>query len=167
MRPLAKAAIAAGLIDDETLNAFKRWGFVPRGTEAGTCSPSEAIEAIQSALEDEGQVRLQATDLDVLRYYQDASNQMNGQLVLVDRSSGERMTKTVTFAIRSVQGRAEYIIPYISDPVTSLLSNGDSYLRWGKSGGSTRIYIVEAEPLFFGEDCMFLLCAPVEAEDHG
>lgn len=167
MRPLAKAAIEAGLIDEETLGAFKRWGFVPRDIQPGDCTPEEAIESIQDALEDEGQVRLQATDLDVLRFYQDEDNQLKGQLVLIDRNTEGRTTKTVTFAIRSVQGRAQYIIPYITEAVADLLSNGDSYLRWNAAGKSHRIYVVEAEPLYFGETCMFLLCQAMEAEDNG
>lgn len=170
MRPLAEAAIEAGLIDDETLAQFRRWGMVPKELAPKQMTPDEAIEAIQDALDAEEQVRLQTTDLDLLHEYMDPEKQTRGQLVLINSSTDQRGTKTVTFVIRSSRlrekkGEVEYIIPWFSDSITEMLTNSKSYLRWNDGEKSRRVYMVEAEDLYFGDIKMFLVCTGMEDED--
>lgn len=170
MRPLAEAAIRAGLIDEETLAQFRRWGFVPRDLEPGELDREESVEAIMEALEAEEQVRLQHTDLDLLRYYMDENNQRKGQLVLINPDLDQRATKTVTFACRVRSGQDEYIVPYMSEGITEMLDNGRSYLRWSEAGPSgkmtsRRTYLTNPQDMYFGDMLLFLLCEGMEDED--
>ena len=168
MRPLAEAAIKIGLVDDESLAQFKRWGMVPKDMTSGSVDdPQEAVGLIQDALETEEQVRLQYTDLDVLQYFMDKKNQIRGQLVLIDTETNQRGTKTVVFAIRQLQGRSQYIIKWMSDAVTELLTNGRSYLRWTSpdTGESCRARMLDYDDLYFGDTRMFLVCPGMEDDD--
>lgn len=166
MRPLAEATVRAGLVDEDTLAQFRRWGFIPKDLAADQGkSPQESLECIQAALDAEEQVRLQVTDLDLLRYYMEGDNQIRGQIVLVDVSTGQRGTKNVTFAKRASHGREQFILPWLSEGVTELLVNGDSYLRWAQDGVSHRVRFIDYEDLYFGDVRMFIVCTGVE--DNG
>ena len=172
MRPLAEAAIRAGLIDPESLAQFKRWGFVSKELEpVGEPDPEEIVEELQEALESEDQVRLQTTDLDLLKYYLTSSNQIRGQMVLIDPSTKHRATRTVVFAVRNLYGRDQYILPWTSDAVADLLTNSSSYLRWtppshmlmeGDKGGSRRTYLIEHDEIYLGDVKSFLVCNGVD-----
>lgn len=166
MRPLAEATVRAGLIDDDTLAQFRRWGFVPKDLVPDKDkTPQESLEAIQAALETEEQVRLQVTDLDLLRHYMAVDNQLRGQIVLINPETEQRGTKTVTFAKRISHGRSQFVLPWLSEGVTDLLVNGKSYLRWTEEGKSNRVYLVDYEDLYFGDVRMFIVCTGVE--DNG
>jgi hypothetical protein len=170
VRPLAEAAIEAGLIDDETLAQFKRWGMVPKELGPKDMTPTEVVESIQDALDAEEQVRLQTTDLDLLHEYMDPERQVKGQLVLINPDTEQRGTKTTTFVIRSSRlrekkGEVEYVLRWMSDSITDMITNGRSYLRWNDGEKSRRVYMVEAEDLYFGDIKMFLVCTGMEHED--
>lgn len=170
MRPLAEAAIKAGLVDDDTLAQFKRWGMVPKDLQPGAFEPQEAVEAIQDALDAEEQVRLQHTDLDLLRYYMEPSNQLKGQIVLINPDLDQRATRTTTFAIRVLHGREEYVLPWMSESIADMLTNGRSYLRWSATDlpngkASRRTYLTNAQELYFGDVRAFLVCEGMEDDD--
>jgi hypothetical protein len=164
MRPLAEAAIRAGLIDPEVLTQFKKWGLVPKDIEpVGASNPEEIVEELQEALESEDQVRLQTTDLDLLKYYLTPENQQRGQIVLVHPETHQRATRTVVFAVRSLYGRDQYILPWMSDTVADMLTNGNSYLRWVPPGAaSKRIYLIEHDKIYLGDVESFLVCIGVD-----
>lgn len=165
MRPLGIAAIRAGIIPEETLDEFQRWGVMPNPKEH-ELHPFDDIEQavmeIQRALDSEEQVRIQTTDLDVLRWYLDKENQIKGRLVIVNELTGERATKTVTFAIAPPADK--YIIPWTSDSIVEILTNGQTYLSYKVDGVNHRVHFDEAEDLYFGDLKAFVVCMGREAE---
>lgn len=169
MRPLAEATIRAGLIDESVLAQFRRWKVIPPDLEAEEGVPLEdAVERIQMALESEEQVRIQATDLDLLKHYMTPANQLRGQLVLINPEADEsRATKSVTFAMREVlpnpitatEHQYQYVIPWSGESIYDLMTNGRTYLRWsGPDGESQRVYFNEVDDLYFGDMQMFMVC---------
>ena len=173
MRPLAEAAIKAGLIDDETLAQLHRWGMVPKDVvPKDDMDLEEIIESIKDALDSEAQVRLQTTDLDLLRLYVNPKNQLRGQLILV-ADSEQRGTKSVVFVSRTLRSKEQFILPWMSESITELLTNGKSYLRWNvvnpasPSGAdiSRRVRMVDYEDVYFGDIRMFLVCTGMEDEN--
>lgn len=171
MRPLAEAAIEAGLIDEETLAQFRRWGMVSKDlAPREDVDVEDAVDSIQSALEAEEQVRLQTTDMDMLKFYMDKRNQRKGQLVLLNLDSGQKATKTIQFAFRpyleeKASERDSFILPWLSDEVTAMMTNGKSYLRWKDETKNRRIYLVDSEDIFFGDVKMFVVCTGMEYDD--
>lgn len=157
MRPLALAAVQAGLIDADIVAQFKRWGMLPRSLDASVVEdPTLAIERIQFALEAEEQVRLQSTDLDILKYYLDKENQRKGQLVIVDNEFGTKATKTITYALRTILSSNQYIIPWISDSIIDTITNGSTYLRCLPS--KSCVYFDSVDELYFGDVKAFMVC---------
>lgn len=163
MRPLALAAIQAGLIDEDVIAQFKRWGMVPRTLDTTVREdPDLAIERIQFALEAEEQVRLQSTDLDILRYWMDKSNQQRGQIVIVDARVNTKATKTVLFALRRHGARTQFILPWISENITEILTNGHTYLRYDADGQNKKVFFTDVEEMYFGDTKAFLVCSGLE-----
>ena len=174
MRPLTLAVIQAGLVDPSVLNECKRWGMIPRDLDTTVQEKDAelAVQCIQDALEDERQVRLQHTDLDLLKFYLDKSNQRTGQLVLKDEEAGTKATKNIVFACRSHfpaskqlspgHSAQEYIIPWISESITDILTNGATYLRYEKDGQHVHVRFFNVEEMFFGDTKAFLVCKGIE-----
>ncbi len=164
MRPVGVAAIRAGIIPEETLDEFRRWGMLPRGGEHNLRpfeSIEDAVEGIQQAIESEEQVRLQTTDLDALRWYLNEKNQKKGRLVLVDSDTEERATKTITFGVLPASGKV--IIPWIAESIVELMTNGLTYLSYKDSDGSVyRHYFEDVEEMYFGSVKAFMLCKSKE-----
>jgi hypothetical protein len=168
MRPIALAAIRAGLIDESTVAQFKRWGMIPRELDTSVLEDVDlAIERIQYALEDEEQVRLQSTDLDILQYYLDRRNQQKGQLVIVDTNTETKATKTVVFAVRSHIGRRQYIIPWVSESILEIITNGRTYLRYASDGKNVKVFFAEVAEMYFGEAKAFMVCDGIMEESNG
>lgn len=163
MRLLAIAAIRSGIIDESTINQFKRWGVVDRDLDTSIIEdPDDAIEGIQFALESEEQVRLQSTDLDLLKFYLDKNNQRKGQMVVHNADASKRAVRTVTYAVRARGKENQYIIPWVSDSIEDTLTNGKSYLRFVDGEKSTRVYFTNIEELYFGEVKAFMVCEGLE-----
>lgn len=159
MRPIALAAVRAGLVDQNTVNLFKHWGALPRDMSVEVDDdPTAAIERVQEALEAEGQVRLQSTDLDILHYYLDPENQEKGQLIVVDDELGTKASKTVTYARRVLPGLEQYIIPWVSESVIEVMTNGETHLRRRTENGTVKKHFTEVTEMFFGDFKAFMVC---------
>jgi hypothetical protein len=162
MRPLALAAIQAGLIDDDTLAQFQRWGFVPRTLDKRVQEdPDLIVERIQFALEAEEQVRMQSTDLDLLKFYLDPKNQIQGQMVIATEDA--KATKAVTFAKRERSAVVQYIIPWISESVVDIVTNGKTYLRYVLENRHVKVYFDHVEELYFGDVKAFMVGTGMES----
>lgn len=167
MRPLGLAAIQAGLIDEDTIAQFKRWGMIPRDLDTSVREePSLAVERIQFALEAEEQVRLQNTDLDILKFWLNKTNQMRGQLVVIDPDVDTKATKTVVFARRQLGARVQYIIPWISESIYDILTNGRTYLRY-TDGKNVKVYFTDVEEMYFGNMKAFMVCTGTIEDGNG
>ncbi len=167
MRPVGIAAIRAGIIPEEALDEFQRWGALPKPDEH-ELHPFEDIEqaviAIQDALDSEEQVRLQTTDLDLLRWYLDKNNHIKGRLVVVNGLTGKRATKTITFAI--APPAQKYVIPWSDESIEEVLTNGQTYLSYKKDDTNVRVYFDAAEDMYFGEVKVFVVCSGKEIQDE-
>jgi len=163
MRPVGVAAIKAGIIPEETLDEFRRWGALP-SIEEHDLSPfdsiEQAVEGIQEAIESEEQVRLQTTDLDALKWFLDPRNQRRGRLVLVDSETEERATKTITFSLMPVTGRI--IIPWMAESIVDMMANGLTYLSYKDEGENVRVYFTDVEEMYFGSVKAFMVCVGKE-----
>jgi hypothetical protein len=159
MRPLALATIQAGLIDPDTIAQFKRWGVIPRELKTDIVEDVNlAVERIQFALEAEEQVRMQSTDLDILKYYMNKDNQRSGQLVVVDEATDAKASKTVVFAIRSRGSDIQYILPWMSESIVDILTNGKTYLRYSGDKSPAKVYFSDVEEMYFGNVKAFMVC---------
>lgn len=159
MRPVGVAAIKAGIIPEDTLNEFRRWGALPT-QEEHDLEPYDSIEAavygIQEAIESEEQVRLQTTDLDALKWFLDARNQRRGRLVLVDNDTSERATKTITFCLMPATGKI--IIPWMAESIVDMMANGATYLSYKEKDENVRVYFTNVEEMYFGSVKAFMMC---------
>lgn len=160
MKPVAAAAVRAGLVDDDMLRELRRWGFVPStdGLVPYT-SVEEAVEGIRDALESEDQVALKRTDLDLLRRYLNKDEQVKGRLVIIDPDTDERASKAVVFC--TLPGR-RYVLPWLGTHSPDLLVNGESYISYKVNGASMRAYFSSFEELCIGEVKAFIV---LEASD--
>lgn len=158
MRPVAEAALRAGLVDPYALAEMMRWGIVPRdANDEPYENADEAVQAIDEALISEDQVQLKKTDLDLLRTYLHEENQRKGRLVVVDPTTNERANRTITFS--RVPGN-RYVIPWMSNNTFELLVNCESYLSFKEDEADDkpkRVYFNNAEEIFFGDVKAFMV----------
>ena len=164
MKSVAKAVIETGIIDEDTLREMHRWGVpiqdpgtgdMPAVDETIAGDRQRIVEHIREALESEEQVRVDETDLDLLRTYLDENHQKTGRLIL--KEEGKHSSKKISFCITPM---GEYAIPW-TDPTTepSIIYNGSSHLRWeDKEGTKHDVYFTEARDVFFGEHRAFIVC---------
>jgi hypothetical protein len=162
MTDLAKAIAMSGALNEGMLRELTKWRLpgvvVPDGQAFGT--PEEAVEAIEEALTSAGQVEMRVTDLDVLKDF--LVSRKEGKLYLVGEQ-GARGTWPVTFGVIDRRSHLDYIIPWNSDTIEMLLTNGESCLIDDKK---KKIYFGSVTDLYFGEQKAFILCTPIR-EGHG
>lgn len=155
MKAVTKAAIQAGLIDQDTVDQFKRWGAMPRGMNIERLEdPDEALKAIQDAIQSEDQVTLKTTELDMLRHYRVPTNQLRGQVVWTDVDHGQKGTKVVLFC----HYLNKFVMPHPGDQMLRNLVNGTSYMRWTPppTRGAKRVYFDGYDEIYFGDLAAFV-----------
>lgn len=156
MKPLIIAVLQAGLVASGTLSQFQRWGLVPRAFELEVLDDVVLIlESIRYAQEVHAQTSIQSTELDILRFYLTQENQRRGRLTVVDGETGAQADKEISYAIRTQFKKVQYIIPWTSDSITDILTNGCSYLA---EDTSTRVYFSDIEEVYLGDSKVFLIC---------
>lgn len=161
MSDLAKAIAMSGAIDTNMLSELGKWKLpgvvIPEGGAFNT--PEEAVDAIEEAITSASQVEVRVTDLDVLKNF--LTSRKDGKLHLVTEN-GTRGTWPVTFGVIRRPTHVDYIIPWNSDTIEAMLTNGESYLVDDKK----RVYFGSVTDLYFGEQKAFILCTPIR-EGHG
>ncbi len=97
MRPLSVAVVRSGLIPEDALSEFKRWGLPVEivSEEKMLQSPEAVVHVIMDALESEDQVRTRDTDFDVLKRYLDPRFHIEAKLHL-DNGEGEKSTAKIS-----------------------------------------------------------------------
>lgn len=156
MSDLARAITQSGALDENMLREMMKWklpGVVLPETEAFQ-SPEEAVEAIEEAMTSANQVEVRVTELDVLKTY--LQTRKRGKLHLVTEN-GTTGDFPVTFGTISRLTHVDYIIPWDSDSVEVLLTNGQSYLLDDKK----KVYFGTVMELFFEDNKAFIVCTPI------
>mgnify|MGYP003405144943 FL=1 len=161
MRPLGKAVIRAGLVDDSTLSELRRWGLPVQVADAGVTieDAATAVRVLQDALESGDQVRMQDTDLDIVQRWLDPANQVTGKLVL--HADEQKSTSKVIFCWTVMH---EVAFPWKSDSIEDLLLGENSYLQYvdPKTSKEHRCFFSDVRELYIGDTKAFLVCALTE-----
>lgn len=159
MRPLVTAILKTGLVSPEALAELQRWGlpvdFTGESEVEQVQDRDRVIAIIRDALESGDQVRLQDTDLDVLRRFLDPEYQREGRLTVRDDKT--RSTFKVIFC-RTPMG--EYVVPWKSEAVRDMIIDGEGVLRYEEDGKKHEVYLTDVRDLFFGDHRAFMVCTP-------
>lgn len=164
MSQLTDIVIKSGLVPSEVLAELKRWGMPIEGamppTELDAPMPIEKIcDAIDQAIQGEGFVLMRETDLEAIPQYLQS---MRGGILHMVTEDGSGSNFEVQVGQNSV---GEFIVPWRSDSITDLLTNGQTYLKIGKE----KIFFNAARELFYGDNKAFVVCTPSmkESDGHG
>ncbi len=162
MSDLSEAVARSGALDATMLSELTKWRLpgVAVPEEGQFATPEEAVEAIEEAMTSKDQVEIRVTDLDVLKSY--LQSRKEGKLCIVNDDKGTSGTWKVTFGTIKRPGYTEYILPWNSDSIEILLTNGQSHLIDDKK----KIFFSLVTELFFGDQKAFVLCTPIR-EEHG
>lgn len=162
MRPTATAVVRAGLIPEETLVEMGRWG-LPVELVAGPPTLNtveDVLNVIRDALEGDDQVRMRDTDFDVLQRFLSPKYKQEGKIVLDD---GTTKSSTKVFYCKTLMGL--YAIPFRSETISELLTNGLTHLLVMNGAKHSKIFFDNVEDLYFGEHKAFILCHPRETSN--
>jgi hypothetical protein len=155
---LSAVIVNAGLITEETLEQFRRWGMpLPEGYAPNLSKPEEVVFAIERILQSEGYVLTRETDLEILTRYMHA--RQTGLLHLVIPEDGGEETDVPCEFARTELG--EYILPHRGSIVSELLVNGKTYLI----AGGRKVFFQSARDLFYGEQKVFVVCQSNYSEE--
>jgi len=167
MRPLGKAVIRSGLVDENIIAEMKRWG-LPVHTDAELAGRDEQIEIIQDpdmivkvlqdALDSADQVRLQDTDLDIVQRWVDPKKQITGKLFM--KNGEDKATRKVIFCWTVMK---EIALPWSSESIVDLLCNQETHLKFEDDKGVKRkLFFTDARELYIGDTKAFIVCTPFE-----
>lgn len=156
-RPLTKAILDTGIIDEATLGQLKKWKLLDGDVSIGDLSESmeDVITRIQEALEGSDVVAMRDTDLDAARQF--LVSRKRGKLhVPVHEEDDKIISLAVDYCVTNM---GEYLMPWKSEGIQSLLTDKRTYL---KPLDKPRVYFSDVRELFFGDQKAFLVCTPRE-----
>jgi len=156
MKPVAIAVVRSGLVNNDVMTELRRWGFPVELVQEDKIlkNPRQIVDLIQNALESADQVKISETDLDVLSRYIDPRYRREGTLVAKD--GDQKAVSKVTFCVTTL---GEYAIPWVSESIFELMTNGETYLRFKNiEGENERIKFIDVREVFFGEQKAFMVC---------
>lgn len=162
MSQLTDIIIKSGIIPENVLNEVRRWG-LPTGeaqppNEFQADMPVQKLcDAIDEAIQSEGYVLTRETDLEAIGQYLNSMTKGSLHVVLEDESTSNF---EVHFGRNAI---GEFIIPWRSDSITDLLTNGETYLKIGKE----KVFFSNARELFYGNNKAFVVCTPSAREPDG
>lgn len=165
MSQLTDIILKAGLLSNDVLLEMKRWGMplgdaqLPSELEP-LPTPASISQAIADAVESEGYILTRETDLEAIPAYLQTMQPAVLHVVLEDGTVSEFEAQ-----VGHSKVTGDWIMPWRSDSITDLLTNGETYLRVNRQ----RIYFSQARELFYGENKAFVICTPstVEPSDAG
>lgn len=162
--PLAKAAVEAGLINQESLDEMRRWRppiELPEVAPDAPNDPHEAAQRIEQVVQTEELIVTRETDLEVLPQY--LRSQKKG--ILHVEISGETIDEPNRIAeFEATYGRTrtgEYVFAYRGDTMAEEMTNGLSYLQYDEGDVGGRVYFATSRDVYFDESKAFMVCAPV------
>lgn len=161
MSQLTEIILKAGLLSPESLKELQRWK-LPVGDPKmkneydADLTPGALSRAIAGAIESEGYILTRETDLGAIPQYLQTARNAVLHVVLDDGDDSD-------FEVRAGNTTTgEYILPWQSENITDLMTNGETYLRVdGK-----RIYFNQARELFYGLHKAFIVCTPSTVETN-
>jgi len=158
MKPIAVAVVRSGLVDPAVMEEIRRWGMPVELVSADKVleDPRQIVDLIQNALEGDDQVKISETDLDLLTRFLDPKYRREGTLVVKD--GDQKATSKVMYCTTPL---GEYAIPWMSESIGELMTNGGTYLRY-KTGEGDNEYIKfqDVREVFFGDQKAFMVCLP-------
>lgn len=145
MSTLREILEGARIIEQSSLAEFSRWGRMETATTPPATIPlDKAVEAIRELLENDDPIDLRETDLNAVRHF--LANRQVGTLHL--SYNGQSGKSDVAFAVLPT---GEYMIPFKSESLDDLISNGQSFL----SVHDTRIYLGSPRNIYYGNTKAF------------
>lgn len=162
MKPIAVAAVEAGLVPGSALDELARWGVhvTAEPKENILQSPESVVAHLREALEGEAQVRIDETDLDILHCYLSPDTQKKGRLIL--KEGKRHSTMPISFCLTKM---GDYAIPWTDSDTPEVLANGETHLRWEDEDGVHDVYFLDVREVFFGTKKAFAICTPVKDEE--
>lgn len=149
--PLAAAIAKSGILDNESLAEFRRWGVpvdeLPIGPKPRNAE--ELMLSIEEALQSEGLVVEKVTDLAAVQQY--LSTQTVGTLHI---EMGGQYAEFEVFFGRNQLG--EYLLPWKGEAVAEEMTNGLTYLV--PAGTEEKIFFTNIRELYFGDQKAFMAC---------
>jgi hypothetical protein len=161
MHSLALAVVKSGILPEEALAEFRRWGHDVETPPPIPKDPKEIVQALEQALQDEGLVVTRETDLEAVTYF--LMNQLQGELYVVLEEEGH--TETSGFPCNfGITPMGDYIIQWHSESIEEVMTNGKTHLNFqGKDtlGAHVEVYFNRVREIFFGDTKAFMICTPV------
>lgn len=159
MTTIVDVLTAAKFLPEDAVSEFRRWGLVdePVDTEpriAATPGALDVLRQLDEVIQGEGYILTRETDLDALRIF--SKERRTGVMVFVT-PEGSRKTST-EYAVTP----GGYLIPWPTDEVVELMTNGHSYLDLGK--GKAHVYFSDSVFLYFDDERMFVRLVPAPAK---
>jgi hypothetical protein len=157
MKPLSEVIMRSGLVDDDALSEFTRWGIPhqPPPEELKVQDLDVLVDLLREAMESGDLVEIHTTDLDALKLWLSFNNGMlpgEGRLFL---KNGDNSNWGKCSYVQNING--EYLFPWNSDDITDLLTNGESCLVLADK---TKVFFESARELYYGDKKCFVACAP-------
>ncbi len=158
MSKLVEIIQQVGLVSPSVIAEMRGWGMPVGDVEVrelgATPTVASISQAIADAIEGEGYVLMRETDLDIIPQYIQTMRNAVLHVVLGDDESADFE------ALVGHTHTGEWVMPWRSDSITDMLTNGQTYLRVdGK-----RIYFSQAREMFYGEKKAFIICSPSTVE---
>lgn len=154
-KPVTRAVMEAGLIEESTIEQLRRWGLLNTEAERKNIEdPQQIVNNLREAMEGEEAVAMRATDLDLIRQY--LSNSKKGRLHVPADDDGRMASLTVEYCVTKM---GSYIIPWTSENIKDLLLHEKTYLKTAEGLKVRFAYINE---LYYDDKKAFVVCAPLE-----
>jgi len=158
MRPLGKAVVRTGLVSKDALLELRRWG-LPVEIAEEEVPPIEDLETvvtvIREALDGSEQVRIQESDIDILRRFLDPKYQRRGTLTVKDGKA--RTSFEVSFCLTPM---GEFVVPWKSEAIRDMVLMGESFIRFEDRGEEKKVHFLDARDYYFGNQRAFMVCTP-------
>jgi hypothetical protein len=158
MRPIANAIVRTGIVSKEVLAEMKRWGLpvdmISEEKVADIHEAQQVVNIIRDALESSDQVMVKGTDLDLLKSWLIPDNQREGRIFIKDE---DNKTSFKIIFIRTPL--KEFVIPFRSDSIIDLLTNGESHLKFTDDDGNKQtVFFHSVREFYIGEKKAFMIC---------
>lgn len=154
MRPLAKAVVRSGLVSKAALDELQRWGLPVEVEEVDPIEDIEEVVAVlREALEGSEQVRIQESDLDVLRQFLDPRQQRQGRLAL-QSESGSKTSFSIQYCTTKM---GEYVLPWKSESIRDIILFGGAVLT--RDTGAA-VALMDVRESYLGQQRAFMICTP-------
>ena len=158
MRPIATAVIRTGVVSKEALAEMQKWGLpvdlIAEEKVATIHEHQQVVNIIRDALENVDQVMVRDTDLDIISMFIDPKNQREGRIHL--KTESDKTSFKITFCRGPLK---EFIIPYRSEDIVDLMTNGESHLKFTDDEGNKQtVYFKNVREFYVGDRKAFMIC---------